>query len=833
MSRNNSTSVDSNHSESSMRDSSSRSDRPSLPGTPSRAGWRRALLPVLAVAGAGGAIAAALEVAFQDATAADATLDEVKVVAVEMPEIVLNLDDSAEGSAVSTFTMSGPDRLVIDVADTKANPEIREVAGDGSLIDRVEIVTYDEGNGMITRVTLYLNEPADRFDVSVKPDGKQVRVGMSRKAGGVADPVGQALAGQDPDAGTEATTDQGTFVAAGAPRKLSGPDALEGGATLTSLDFQNLDSVSRVVVGLRGSDDYAVSQPQGNLIVADFPGAFLPSSLGRVLDTSEFISPVRMVRAYKTSTGTRVAISLRKETTYKVQQGEGGLLFIDVAVPPQMLQDRDIQRQDYGAAAPSTPDEGLRSGTQSELMIGADGRTRDPAVTYGQGGGMSDPSSLLGMASGFMFDAQSASSLPYSGRRISLDFVNADIHSIFRLISHVSRLNIVAGDDVQGMVTVRMTDVPWDQALAAVLQAKGLGSQRFGNIVRVAPIETIKSEQQSALEAKRAREELTELELLVLPLNYVQASEMSTQVEGLLSPRGAVQVDMTGNQLIVKETEQRLVQIRELVKHLDRQTPQVLIEARIVEANSNYSRSLGIEWGSELDATTRTGYSTGLFFPNGVGLSGAVDQNGSGIFYSPGQESLMVDLGAEAATSGIAFNLGSIPGLIDLDARLSAMETDGWGKVVSQPKVTTLDNQQAKIAQGQRIPFLSTSAGGTNVQFIEAALEMYVTPHITSDDKVFLTVQVKNNRADFSQLVLGQPALQIKEVQTELLVADGDTTVLGGVFSTESSFSQDRVPGFSKIPLLGYLFKNSTEGVTRNELLVFITPHIVTRAIRD
>lgn len=788
----------------------------------------RTALPALVLAGfgAGGAILAL------DAVAADATLDEVKVVAGDMPEIILHLDDSAEGSAVSTFTMSGPDRLVIDVADTQANPEIREIAGDGSLIDRVDVVTYDEGNGMITRVTLYLNEPADRFDVRVKPDGKQVKVSMARKAASAADPMAAALQGGG-DNGTTVTSDEGTFAAAAAPRRLSGPEAKSGGARISSLDFQSLDTVSRVVVGLQGSDDYAVSQPQGNLIVADFPGTFLPQSLGRVLDTGEFISPVRMVRAYKTSAGTRVAISLRAEAKYKVQQGEGGLIYIDVGVPPQMQQDRDLARQEYAAAAPSEPDGGVRSGTQSELMIGSDGRTRDPSATYGQGGGYGDPSSLLGMASGFMFDGGSAASMPYTGRRISLDFVNADIHSIFRLISHVSRLNIVAGDDVQGLVTVRMTDVPWDQALAAVLQAKGLGSQRFGNIVRVAPIETIKSEQQSALEAKRAQEELTELELLVLPLNYVQAQELEAQISPLLSPRGAVQVDQTGNQLIVKETEKRLVQIRELVKHLDRQTPQVLIEARVVEANSNYSRSLGVEWGGELDASTRTGYSTGLFFPNGVGLSGAVDRAGNPIFYDVGQESLMVDMGAESATSGIAFNLGSIPGLIDLDARLSAMETDGWGKVVSQPKVTTLDNQEAKISQGQRIPFLSTSAGGTNVQFVEAALEMSVTPHITSDNKVFLTVQLSNNRADFSQLVLGQPALQIKEIETELLVSDGDTTVMGGVFSTESSYSQDRVPGFSKIPLLGYLFKNSTEGVTRNELLVFITPHIVTRAIRD
>jgi type IV pilus assembly protein PilQ len=189
----------------------------------------------------------------------------------------------------------------------------------------------------------------------------------------------------------------------------------------------------------------------------------------------------------------------------------------------------------------------------------------------------------------------------------------------------------------------------------------------------------------------------------------------------------------------------------------------------------------------------------------------------------------MVDMGAESSTSGVSISLGSIPGLVDIDARLSAMESDGWGKVVSEPRITTLDNQEAKISQGARVPYLSTSSGGTQVQFVEAALEMSVTPHITSDKQIFLSLQVSNNRPDFSNLVQGQPAIQVKEAKTSVLVADGDTTVIGGVFASETAFSQDRVPGFSKIPLLGYLFKNSSDTLTRNELLVFITPHIVTR----
>jgi type IV pilus assembly protein PilQ len=498
-----------------------------------------------------------------------------------------------------------------------------------------------------------------------------------------------------------------------------------------------------------------------------------------------------------------------------------------------MRQQQMTAYQAEATVAPGTPDSGISNAYQKEILIGESGNTSDPQASFGTGGGANDPAAMLGMASGFMYDAGSASDQKYTGKRISLDFVNADIHSIFRLISHVSNLNIVTGDDVSGRVTVRLQNVPWDQALAAVLQAKGLGSQKFGNIIRVAPIETIKSEQQSAVEAKRAQEELTELQLLVLPLNYAQASELQAQVTELLSSRGTLQVDTRGNQLIIKETEKRLAQIRELVRHLDKETPQVLIEARVVEASSNFTQMMGIQWGAELAANASTGYSTGLLFPNSIGIAGGLSRDGQGSaqFYSPGEDSLLVDMGADASTSGVAFSLGSIPGLIDLDARLSAMESDGYGKVVSEPRISTLDNKTAKIAQGARIPYLSTSSGGTQVQFTEAALEMTVTPHITSDNQIFLDLNISNNRPDFSNLVQGQPSIQIKEAQTNVLVANGDTTVIGGVFSTESAYSTDRVPGFYKIPVLGKLFQNSAENVTRNEMMVFITPQIVTRTV--
>lgn len=775
-----------------------------------------------------GAIALTLAIP-STALADDLQLQAVQVApsqSAQQAELVLTLSESTQQSAASVFTLQGPDRVVIDIVDTTVAADVAQDLAGGGLIEDLDVRTIDDGNGVLSRVTVTLSGPVTP---TLRSSGAEIRVEMVRRFEDSDDPL--AATGADADA---PQLDGGTdpFVATDADedRPLSGPNTIGRSVSLTSLDYDKGETADRLLIGVQGTTAYTDSRPRSTTLLIDVPGAFVPQSLQRPVDTSDFISPIRSVRAYKTSNGARIAVTLRSDVEYSIDRSADGLLVVNVPVPASMLDER---RQAAEAGYSVAPSGGTGAGTGSiqnvsreELLIGGSGRTADPNTAFAPGYGSSSGSGQIG-ANGFMYDSASATDLPYTGRQISLDFVNADIHSIFRLISSVSRLNIVAGDDVAGTVTVRMENVPWDQALAAILQAKGLASQRFGNIVRVAPLETIKSEQQMALETMRATNELMPLQVLILPLNYSSATDVIDQLTNMLSARGTVQVDDRGNQLIIKDTEDVLAQIREVVRQIDRQTPQVLIEARVVEANTTFIQSMGVQWGSELDASTATGYSTGLFFPNSIGVSGALDQDSASIFYARNQDSLLVDLGADGANSGVAFSLGSIPGLIDLDARLSALESDGYGKVISSPRVTTLDNQQATVSQGARIPFLSTSAGGTNVQFIQASLDLVVTPHITNDDKIFLSVQVTNNRADFSQLVQGQPAIQIKEVTTEVLVANGDTTVLGGVFSTEESFSQDRVPGLYKIPLLGYLFKNSTNNTTRNELLVFITPHIV------
>lgn len=736
-------------------------------------------------------------------------------------EVLVSFD--AELSAARSSYYKDGNLVVVEVTGVQL-AAAAPVTGTGL----VEAVRFDAFGTDGVKVTLALGVPASQVDVVTELVGEDLSVRVTPLTSGGVDPLAVG-----PDSSLDDQDLRGQAVGA-----VSGPIDLSS-AGLASVDYEHQESVARVVIGTTGGVDYTTSQPEPNLIVVDFPGAKLPSSLTRVLDTSQFISPVQMVRPYKTRSGVRVAISLNTASSWSVSNGPDNLIYLDVQIPEQMQEDRALAMQSGLSVSPASPgqtgDPSVAGYSTSETLIGESGQTSNPSQVWGSGGGSGAGGGFTGTANGFMIDSNAAADAMYSGRRINLDLVEADIHSVFRLIHHVSGLNIVAGDDVKGNVTMTLEDVPWDQAFAAILQSKGLGAQRFGNIVRVAPIEIIKAEQQAALEAQKAQEDLTPLKVLVVPLNYAQADAMAQQVSSMLSPRGSVEVDARSNQLIVKETADRLAQIRELLRHIDRQTPQVQIAARVIEATSSYTRGLGVQWGGELDASGNTGYGTGLFFPNSIGVSGGSSQQqtqggSTGLFYSPDQDNLAVDLAPDAEAGSLALSLGSIPGLIDIDARLSAMESEGWGEIISSPTVTTLDNVEAVIKQGARVPFLSTSAGGTQVQFVLAALVLTVKPHITSDGKIFMDIDVENNRPDFSNVVQGQPAIVIKEASTQLLVADRDTMVIGGVYASEENRSTTRIPFFGKLPVIGVLFRNKNIQSSRQEMLVFVTPSIVRRA---
>ena len=427
----------------------------------------------------------------------------------------------------------------------------------------------------------------------------------------------------------------------------------------------------------------------------------------------------------------------------------------------------------------------------------------------------------------------------YSGRRIDLDFKEADIHNILRLLSEVGGVNVITSDNVSGSVTIRMRNVPWDQALDVILQAKGLGMIRRANLIRVAPATVLQQEREAAIAQQKQQMQLAPLETRLVPVSYATASELAPRVRELLSERGTVSVDERTNMLVVRDIVDSLGGVEDLVRSLDTQTPQVLIEARIVEASSQYSRDVGIQWGGGVTLNSTNGNPTGLVFPSNVAVAGGATgstpntQGLSPFSNSVAQPNYAVNLPAVAgAGSGgaIGLALGSLGGNVNLNVRLSAAESTGSVRIVSSPRILTLDNHEATISQGTLIPFSQVSAQGVNTAFQEATLELKVKPHVTSDGSVSMHVSITRDEPDFGRTsAQGDPTILKRQAETDLLVRDGDTAVIGGIFTRNTGRNLDQVPFFGDIPVLGVLFRKRTFREDRNELLIFLTPRIVNR----
>jgi type IV pilus assembly protein PilQ len=428
----------------------------------------------------------------------------------------------------------------------------------------------------------------------------------------------------------------------------------------------------------------------------------------------------------------------------------------------------------------------------------------------------------------------------YTGRRIDLDFKDADIHNILRLMSEIGNVNIVTSDEVQGNVTIRMRNVPWDQALDVVLRAKGLGKVRRGNLIRVALSATLEKEREMAIARKKQQVELAPLETRLIPVSYANAADMAPRASELLTDRGSVTVDGRTNILVARDVAENLNNVEELVRSLDSQTPQVLIEARIVEATSQFNRELGIQWGGDVTMSSATGNPTGLIFPHDLAFAGGASSSASPTSgMSPFSSRLpnpnfAVDMPAPAGTGvggAIGLNMGSVSGNVNLNVRLSASEASGYIRIISSPRVLTLDNAPATISQGTMIPFSQVSAMGVNTAFQNASLDLSVTPHVTSDGSVVIDVSITRDEPDFTRTsARGDPTILKRTANTKLLVQDNHTAVIGGIYTRNSGSNVSQVPFFGDIPIIGLIFKQRKWSDQRNELLIFLTPRIVNRA---
>lgn len=426
----------------------------------------------------------------------------------------------------------------------------------------------------------------------------------------------------------------------------------------------------------------------------------------------------------------------------------------------------------------------------------------------------------------------------YTGHPISLDFKDGDLQDIFRLFADISGLNVVVNPGVGGKVTLKLVELPWDQALDLILKTNGLGKTIDGNVIRIARLSDLQKEESDLRKLKEEQALAGETIVWRKPLSYAKAAEMEPTIRKVaLSARGTITLDTRTNTMIITDLAANIEKAKDLIADLDRATPQVEIEARIVVTNRNFTRDLGIQWGFLNQQTPQFATTTTQGFPHSIVLNGqgvpggGLPANQAGVASSAGigtaSRGYAINLPATGFNSAIGVSLGNLLGNFNLDAALTALERQGRGRLLSTPKVTTQNNQEATIEQGVQIPIQTVANNTVTVQFKNATLTLKVTPQITEANTVILNIDVQNNTADFANLVNGIPPINTQAAKTNVLVRDGATTVIGGIYQSNEQTAQQSTPFLSKIPLLGYLFRNRFVTTSNNELLLFITPRII------
>ncbi len=416
----------------------------------------------------------------------------------------------------------------------------------------------------------------------------------------------------------------------------------------------------------------------------------------------------------------------------------------------------------------------------------------------------------------------------FSGDIISLKIKDSDLKDVVLYLAEFAGLNVVFDPDVRGAVTVNLQDVPWDQALEVILKQNKMGKTIEGNILRIAPISVLTREEAEQRQLKESKELSGPVIVKTITLSYSKAKDVAALLNSKISSRGEIIVDERTNTLLISEVRDKLDLLEKLITVVDTPTPQVSIEARVVEASTTFVRNLGIQWGFRGIADPFYGNATSLQFPNSVLVDGAMIPQGivtKGIGGPLG--GYAVNLPAPAFNTALGFSFANVLDTFRVDIALSALETAGDGKIISRPSVVTQNNQQAEIIQGRQIPVQTVANFTVTTRYVNAALELRATPQITAEGTIIMTIEIQNNAADFANLVNGIPPITMQSAKTTVMIPDGGTTVIGGIYRTEDSVTRERVPFLHQIPILGNLFKNFARTKQSRELLIFITPRII------
>jgi type IV pilus assembly protein PilQ len=760
------------------------------------------VVAVLAVAGCGAKKAPgageAVMVAIQAITPSES--DTRMEIAIEGSDAILQY---------TSFQLTEPLRLVVDITDADLGAFKDKIpVGKGPVID----ITPSQVDN-IARLEIALSQPVDT----------KVYQSMGKLLIEMAKPVETAQA--SPEVVTPAPEPAVPAEAAAAPVEAAPAAATKEEATakvVKSVKATGSKDGAKIVIAADGTMRPNSFMIEGKRLVID-----IPNTTSRVRPS---VIPVRKGGVDKVRVGqhttpekkVRVVLDLKKTMDYTVTpEGNTVVIAMTIATAPkkeEMPRERAAAQPAEPAPAPSetmaapaetavTPVPAPVAQERAEAKPEQKPVTTDMAVVVG--------------------------SKKYGGRRISLDLQDADLVNVLRLFGELANLNMILSPDVKGKVTVRLVNIPWDQAMEIILKMNGLGYVIEENILRIASQGALAKEAEEELRTKEAKKKAEDLITRIIPINYSEASKIESTIKKSLTARGETVVDSRTNTLIVKDIARAVDEVAELVRRLDRPTPQIMIEARIVEASLNFNRTIGIQWGANINASAQFGNPTGFQFPNTIGITGGPQMGPT----ASGNGNYFVNMPAPAGTQtgggAIAFSFGSLSKALNLDLVLSALESTGEGKVISTPRVSALDNKEAKIEQGVSIPFATSQAGGaTNVQFIDAKLALNVTPHATPDNKIFMKIKATKNAPDTSLLGAGgQPSIRKNEAETEMLLADGETAVIGGILVIDRGSTINKIPFFGDIPLIGWLFRNKAVREEKRELMIFITPRIVKQEV--
>jgi type IV pilus assembly protein PilQ len=583
-------------------------------------------------------------------------------------------------------------------------------------------------------------------------------------------------------------------------------------AKLTGLDYKANLNGGTIVVKTDKPVAFTTRKNAGtNQFVLELPNTSAPKRFRQPYDTKEFGGPIASINTYQSQGTTRVVVQLREQVEPSVYQSGN---VISIAGQGGGAAQAQNQVQDQAAASEQTSAPGDQSAQDSNQHTETGEETATNTVH--DDGGLQRSS---------VDDYAFGQTNKFYGRPISLELKDADIRDVFAFISEESGLNIVIADDVQGKVTLKLRQIPWDQALLVILQSKQLGYVRQGKILRVAPLSTLQHESDQARQVLESQRNLEPLHVQVFPISYASVADIEAQVKDFLSSRGKSHSDKRTNNLVVTDIDENLIKIKALVKRLDTQTPQVLIEAKVIEASEQFNRIVGVNWGF-----------------TGNQVQTGTNSQGSPVYFTPNLSS-----GSSGATPPFllgGFTLGTLDVFGDVNASLSLLETEGLAKILSAPRIVTLDRQLADIKQSTQIPTFTattsttTGTGGTTIplvipqiQYVTVNLELSVTPQITVDGSIIMTLDVQRQFAD-PTVVVGQsqaPPIESREAKTQVLIENGDTLVIGGIYQSDTQDSEAGIPWLSKLPLLGWLFKNSNVSRQKNELVIFLTPRILNR----